>query len=125
MKVRKVTLLLIPVVLITTIAIYLHFHFLDGLDGWFFSTSIFGDAFKEDTIYAEGYKDSLFRNIDIGMNFDEVLSILGPPLEKIVSKDNRIVWTYSMSPGAKSYRVRTITFQNSRVTELSHYFYLD
>ena len=62
----------------------LHFYLLDGLQGWFFS----GGVFTEDTVYAEGYSDKGFRSVRTGMSQQDVLDILGIPIEEIWVYEN-------------------------------------
>jgi hypothetical protein len=50
---------------------------LDGLDGM-----IFGLLGEEDTLYAPGYSDSAFRQIAIDTTEDEVLVLLGEPVDR-------------------------------------------
>lgn len=55
----------------------LQYYTLDGVCGWFFTP-----GFADDTEYACGYSDHAFRKVRLGMSADEVLALVGPPLDK-------------------------------------------
>jgi len=99
-------------------------YLLDGIHGWFASTVLdFGK--DEDTEYAPGYSDQAFRTIKVGMTTQEVLAILGPPLEAASLGGTRETWRWSRSPGDKSYRVRAIVFEAGKVMKIKREFYVD
>lgn len=100
--------------------VFLNYYLLDGLTGLFFT-----GGFEEDTEYAPGYSDEGFLRVRRGMSEQEVLAILGSPLGTVDLAESRQSWVYSRSPGHKSYRVRCFVFEDRRVAEIIHEFYID
>lgn len=97
----------------------LRYYTLDGIWGWFFS------SLGDDTEYAPGYSDHGFRRIRIGMTEQEVLSLVGPPLARGPMRGTNQTWVWSRSPSDGNYRVRTVIFENERVSKVNHGFHLD
>lgn len=84
----------------------LHSYFLDGLDGILFEL-----LYERDTaVYALGYTDRAFRQIKQSMTSQEVLSLLGVPLEE--------QWYYRQEQG--TFR---IWFDKEYVGDDPFYFY--
>lgn len=99
----------------------LHFWLLDGLDGFFFSL-----VSEDSTVYASGYSGWSFRHVHIGMTSNEVVSLLGSPLETGALPDEGCVtWLYSNKKRDTSYHVRTIVLKGGVVSEIIAEFYLD
>ena len=97
---------------------------MDGYGGWFLSLF----AQKEDTVYAPRYTDSSFRKIKIGMTEQDVMELVGKPLEAYaVERRGRqcVGWRFSRSEKGTSYKVRSILFSDGRVFEVFRDFYLD
>ena len=99
----------------------LHFWLLDGLDGFLFSL-----VSEDSTVYASGYSDRSFRRVHVGMTSNEVVALLGSPLETgALSDEGCVTWLYSNKKRDTSYHVRTIVFQDGVVSEIISEFYLD
>jgi hypothetical protein len=114
----RAVLLLILVVLALG---FLHFYLLDGLDGWFFSL-----PGKEATYYSKGYSDSGFRRIKIGMSEEDVLTILGEPLARQETpEEKQTSWRYSGRRIDTDYRERVIIFENGKVKKKISDYYVD
>lgn len=98
---------------------------IDGYGGWVLSFL----ADKEDTVYASGYSDEGFRRIRPGMSEQEVVDLLGAPLEKYSFEDDhgvqRVGWRYSKSAHGQSFRIRAVVFDEGRVKSVFREFYLD
>ncbi len=106
-----------------------HFYLLDGLDGWLFSQGL-----TEDTVYADGYSDSAFRRVRIGMTVDTVLKLLGEPL-RVRTDDYALrsragessdeCWAYTKTPGDTHDRQRLICFSNGIVSTKESSYWVD
>lgn len=95
---------------------------LDGLDG--FLWSLLSD---EDTVYAPGYSDRSFRQVQIGMTAGEVLTRLGEPISRYhltgqpLNDWSRsfpiesVCWQYSCSPSDSNFRMRYVYVKNGKV----------
>jgi hypothetical protein len=97
----------------------------DGLDGALFAL-VWGDTAK----YAAGYSDRAFRAVRIGMDANEVRSILGEPLEQAdvsdVTPTHSVTWLHSVSPTKGNYRIRSIRFgADARVVEKFAEYWID
>lgn len=82
MKIRK-SLRILSIALITTstlcifFVLYRSYTNIDGLTGWIFSNLL---DLKEDTVYSKSYSHLKFEKIEIGMDKDNVVKIIGKPL---------------------------------------------
>ena len=97
---------------------------LDGYRGWFLSQL----AQKEDTVYAPQYSNAGFRKIAVGMTDEDVIRLVGKPLETYsVSLGGKqyIGWRFSRSANGASYRIRALLFREGRVSKIFREFYLD
>lgn len=155
--------LLLGLLLIVGVHVCLTYSSLDGMDG-IISSAIFW----EDTEYASGYSDKKFKDVEIGMDEDTILKLLGLPLkegwsykightDRISFLDNVIVridkifeinskikigmskeklldvlgnpygktWVYSRTKNDGHYRARVIVFENDKVVEKIHHYYVD
>ena len=119
MPTRKQMSIFVVVLVLAFSAYAIHVSLLDGIDGTLLS-ALLGD----DTIYAEGYSDVKFRQVALGSSQEEVLSILGPPLETGVHNGESIL-RYAKSAQDSNYRVRVIVLRNGRVLDKRHEFYVD
>ncbi|AGC48568.1 hypothetical protein MYSTI_07296 [Myxococcus stipitatus DSM 14675] len=87
------------------------------------------------TEYAPGYTEAGFQRVTLGMTFDEVRELLGPPLgdydvsQRINSPHSKEVytrsWKYSRTPNSTSYHVREIFFHEGRVMNIDQSYYID
>lgn len=93
------------------------------LDG--FSGCVLPLLFTEDTEYAPSYSHAAFLKLRKGMSYAEVATLLGPALEIYPVEGSREGWRWSRSHGDRSYRVRVAIFDEGRVSEIIHKFYLD
>ena len=55
---------------------------------WISRLASFGGIFAEDTVYAPGYSDNGFRTVQKNMSQQDVLKILGKPLEEVWVYEN-------------------------------------
>jgi hypothetical protein len=94
---------------------------LDGLGGL-----VFGLLGEEDTVYAPGYSDRAFRQVEIGMSQQEVLSLLGEPISPFRLTGEPLMdwsrafpaewcWEYSHSPSDSDFRIRCVYIENGKV----------
>jgi len=111
--------ILVVVMAIACSAYVAHVSLLDGIDGTLLS-ALLGD----DTVYAAGYSDAKFQQVALGSSKEEVLSILGPPLETGVHNGEHIL-RYAQSAHDSNYHVRVIVLRDDRVLEKLHEFYVD
>ncbi|WXH30490.1 hypothetical protein WA016_04460 [Myxococcus stipitatus] len=98
---------------------------------WFLSLL----AHDEDTYYAAGYTEEAFHQVNLGMTFDEVRELLGPPLDEYDVSNRRnsphskevytTAWQYSDTRADRSYYVRMIYFHEGRVSNILAEFYVD
>ena len=67
--------------------------------------------FPQDTIYATGYLERSFQNLRLGQSQEEVLAILGEPLEMHSNSSGEKFWRYS-GRGSKypNYWIRIVVF---------------
>ncbi len=83
-------------------------------------------VFREDTEYASGYSAPAFQQLRLGMTEQEVLALLGSPLDRWPRMESgEVGWQWTRSPGSNSYRVRSVVFRSGRVVEIFHEFYID
>lgn len=76
---------------------------------------------------APGFSDTKFSKVRIGMSRDEVLALLGEPLERCwpPSKPDRL-WCYTLEAGKLTYHKRWISFgTNGTVTGVTRKLYWD
>ncbi len=90
-----------------------------------------------DTQYAKGYSHWRFERITVGMTLDEVVAILGEPLNRWISYGGRstskrfpekahfVGLGHSRSPWSTHYRLRQINLDHGVVAEIRGYFYVD
>ncbi len=125
--IRKNIKILLFLIAISGTAI--HFYWLDGLV-WAFAELVLGE-----TTYSPDYREYKFRRIRIGMSEEEVVEILGKPLEKPLWRKNKIPnsWYYAYGkntlenkyPNEYFFTVRIIHFNNGKVVDVLHGFYWD
>jgi hypothetical protein len=127
---RNLTIPTIAVFLLLPVSILITPFNQDSLDGG--ENLLFRMAFKSDTEYSQGYTEKKFASIKHGMTEKQVLLILGKPLKRRniynypkPGKESDIFYEYSWSPANTHYRRRYIHFENGRVTQIQHYFYID
>jgi outer membrane protein assembly factor BamE (lipoprotein component of BamABCDE complex) len=82
---------------------------IDGFDGMF-------DLSPGNTTWANSFTDDGFRAVRVGMKRDEVLALLGPPLEAGTSSSGYRVdsWTQSVTH-LDRHRTRIITYKGGTV----------
>lgn len=98
-----------------------HLLLLDGLDGFLASL-----IFKPSTHFAPGYSWLAFRRVQPGMSRDEVVKLLGEPMEVHDTPTQGTSWLYSKSPTGSHYSLRTVAFSNSGVVaDVVHEYYVD
>lgn len=96
-------------------------HAMDGLQACVWPILV-----KEDTEYASGFSHVRFRQVAMGMVAEDVVRVLGPPLEKRTLEGGREEWwSWSRSRRDHSYRVRGVLLEGGRVTKVVHEFYVD
>ena len=90
--------------------------------------AIVSTVLREDTEYAGGYSEQVFRTIKPGAAVDEVRRLLGPPLRDVQSPAGAptdACWVYSRSPSHHAFRARGLCFSNGKVVELHSFWYFD
>ena len=102
-------------VTVTGAAILGHAATLDGL---------FGNAFLalvgDDTVYAQGYSESAFRDIEIGESEAQVLATIGTPLSVANIQEGRDrVFQYSDRKCDSPFRIRSVRVTDGRVSEIT------
>ena len=101
------------------------------LDGFFGEIS--GLVLSSDTKYSETYSHKKFRKIEIGMTEEQVIELIGKPLNTWkpynttihIKKRHFIGFQYSESPSSANYRLRSVYFDNRVVAEKIDYYYID
>lgn len=89
-----------------------------------------------DTVFAAGFSDTAFLRVETGMKTDEVIRLLGEPLETYANQNatmghaaDGLGWDTglrrSRSPGDSSYSVRAVLFRNGLVLSRVSEFYVD
>lgn len=81
---------------------------------------------KHDTEYAIGYREEVFRTIDLGASEARVFQRLGPPLLVRHFSDGSTYWYYTRhGKRLPSYFVRILGFDQKRsLIARYHYFYI-
>jgi len=128
MKKRYWMLVVLGLVIITDLIINFDRIMLDGVSG-----EISSLVFPPDTRFSEGYSHKKFRRIEIGMTQEQVVEILGKPLDiwkpyeltKYIEKRHYVAFQYSESPSSVDYRLRQVYFDNGIVAEIINYYYFD
>ena len=71
------------------------------------------------TYYSAGYGESKFLRVGEGMTTQEVLNLLGQPLERIPQGDGSILWTFSdRDDDTCSFEMRWIYFKDGFVRSI-------
>lgn len=69
-----------------------------------------------DTEYAAGYKEEIFRSLEMGINQDEVKRRLGEPVSTRAFADGNACWYYSRhGRKSKNYFVRLLEFDGKGI----------
>ncbi len=110
--------------LITLLSIYINMNrFL-----YDFSEATYRSLFflLEDTIWSHGFSEDRFSKLRIGMNEQQVRSLLGEPLRKTCG-ENSCEWVYSwQKTGNSSFDRRDVIFNvDGHVVRIRHEFYID
>jgi len=81
---------------------------------------------KHDTKYAPGYREEVFRELELGATESEVARLLGQPLLTKKFPDGHTCWYYTRhGQRFASYFVRILEFdQRSVLVARRHYFYV-
>lgn len=75
--------------------------------------------FEDDgTVWADGYSESGFKSVRIGMARSEVYKLLGPPLTGNNYFDGTVGHCWTMSQLDSTYRQREVIFADDRVIEV-------
>ncbi len=77
------------------------------------------------TQFAAGYSDEGFLSVEIGMMENDVIRILGEPLNKYSRDSGLVSYEYSNSPRFTHYHLRQIHFTDGNVSEIVSFYYLD
>jgi hypothetical protein len=98
---------------------------LGSLDGW--PDLTYPYLLGDDTEFAPGYSAVGFWRVRAGMTPDEVVSLVGEPLERypIQGHPNEEGWRWTRSPHSADYRVRVVRFRDRRVSERFSEYYVD
>ncbi len=83
-----------------------------------------------DTVFASRFRDGAFLGVTLGMSADQVLAVLGEPLERYrpeagvqPSWDEGMRWSRSASDS--HYAIRAVTFSDGVVVDRHSGFYVD
>lgn len=84
-------------------------------------------AIDEETIWAENFSEESFEKVKLGMTSDEVLSVMGKPLNDIEKCEGGCFWTYTgHARGNADFDQRWIVFDaNNKVSEIRKSFFID
>ena len=76
------------------------------------------------TYYASGFTEAKFATLREGMSTDEVLGIIGPPLETFRQRDGRILWMYSRRDDVTcNYEMRGVYFRDEKVKAIANMYW--
>ena len=91
-----------------------------------FKTGLLTALEPEDTIYAAGFSECSFDQVQVGMTEAEVIELLGEPLRK-ENRESWHHWVYAgKKPGGDNFRIRQVVFStNRKVVEVLSDFYVD
>ena len=106
-------------IILLVVALLVHIKLPDGILG-----VILPIFFPDTTNYASGFQEQAFDGICIGADKDEVLKVLGNPLQQDVW-DGLERWRFTKSEADSHYRMRQITFDNGIVVSKQSYYYID
>ena len=92
--------------------------------------ALLGAAFGHETVYATEYTNKRWRAVQIGMSREEVLSILGAPINRpewLIDPTLQECWDYSTwrRGGSENYHRREVRFQAGKAVSKTAEFYLD
>lgn len=84
-------------------------------------------AIDEGTIWAKNFDEENFKKVRLGMEKEEVLSLIGEPLDKTRKCPIDCSWIYTkQDTGTSDYDQRVVSFDNSGfVSEIVKSFYID
>ena len=80
--------------------------------------------FPDTTVYAPNFQEDAFRKLGLGVDKQEVIRSLGPPLERDTCEGLER-WRYSQSASDSHYRVRELVFENESLAEKTAFFLVD
>ena len=82
--------------------------------------------FIEDTVWSDEFSEYKFSKLHIGMNEQDVISLLGKPLRKTCGQQN-CEWIYAwQKTGNSSFDRRDVIFNlEGHITRIRHEFYID
>ena len=109
----------IALVILVIVALLVQVKLPDGILG-----VILPVLFPDTTNYATMFQEQAFDDICIGDDKDEVLKVLGNPLQQDMC-DGLERWRYTKSGVDSHYRMRQITFDNGMVISKQSYYYID
>ena len=84
-------------------------------------------AIDEGTIWAENFSEEKFKKVKVGMTMEQVVSLLGQPLNSSERCENGCSWSYTkQDSGSSDYDQRRIFFDKNRlVIEVRKTFFID
>ena len=109
----------VALIVVVVVALLVHIKLPDGILG-----VILPVLFPDTTNYAPGFQEKAFDDICIGDDKDEVLKVLGNPLQQDVWEGLER-WRFTESRADSHYRMRQITFENGIVVSKQSYYYID
>jgi hypothetical protein len=85
------------------------------------------EPWVDDTEYSSGYSDRGFREVRVGLTEQQVLELVGKPLEVHPSYPGfpETGWQYSRSPGSHSFHLRSVYFRDGLVSKIVDRNYAD
>ena len=80
----------------------------------------------EDTVWVENFKEKKFDKITVGMSTQDVISLLGKPLNEVKECKEDCFWYYTWhARGNADFDQRWIVFNNNLVSEVRKSFFID
>lgn len=83
----------------------------------------------EGTVWPEGFSESAFANLKIGMTMDDVRSLVGKPMKEACYETEAgpgCTWNYTVHEIVEHYDRRRVDFDaNNHVESIEHEFYID
>jgi hypothetical protein len=92
-----------------------------------FQEFVLSSISEEETIYAKGYSDKAWKEVNINDTIERVVKLLGDPIKIYRRDDGSSSYYYSdQKTGRSNYKMRVIIFnKEGRVKEKYREFYID
>ena len=119
-------------IMLSLLTIFLLFMFInmykfgyDLKDGFFRTLSV--SLFMEGTVFAAGFSEEAFSKVKLDMDFNQVLELLGEPLQKDTDCQKWCFWTYTwQNYQTDDFDQRWVIFgPDLKVVEIRKSFFID